>query len=159
MLDSNSFRQWFGGFATGVTVITVKSPQGTSAGITINSLTSVSLKPPLILFCLIREAHIYPLFRKTKRFAINILNEDQEYLSRHFADRRHHAASKNLWERSRKDCPILKHTLGWMVCERIALHKGGDHDIIVAKAIDWHKRAGKLRPLLYFHSRYRKIHD
>jgi flavin reductase (DIM6/NTAB) family NADH-FMN oxidoreductase RutF len=155
--DSSSFRQWFGGFTTGVSVITAKDAKGASLGITINSLTSVSLAPPLVLFCLVRSAHVYPVFRKARHFAINILNEDQEDLSRHFADPRHHAAPKNIWERPRAGCPVLKHTLGWMVCQKIAIHKGGDHDIILAKAVNWRKRTGKLKPLLFFHGRYRKI--
>ncbi|HUY68997.1 MAG TPA: flavin reductase family protein [Alphaproteobacteria bacterium] len=158
MPDFRSFRQWFGGFATGVTVVTVKGAGGAPAGITINSLTSVSLEPPLLLFCLDRTAHVYPLFKKTPHFAVNILSEDQDYLARHFADYRHHAAPKNIWARGDKTgCPALRHTLGWMVCRRTAIHKAGDHAIFVGQAVDWHKTAGQLKPLLYFHSRYRRI--
>jgi len=157
--DSRSFRRWFGTFATGVTVVTLKGSKGEAEGITINSLTSVSLEPPLLLFCLVRSARLYPAFRQSKHFAINILSEGQEYLSRYFADPRHHAAPENIWDRERKGCPTLKGTLGWMVCERTAIHHGGDHDILVGKPIAQHKRSGSMKPLLYFHSRYRKIAD
>jgi flavin reductase (DIM6/NTAB) family NADH-FMN oxidoreductase RutF len=156
--DQRSFRQWFGGFATGVTVITARDAEGTAHGITINSVTSVSLEPPLLLFCLVKTAHLYPLFRKAKHFAVNVLNEDQEDLSRYFADPRHHAMPKNIWERAQADRPpLLRHTLGWMICQRNEIYKGGDHDIVLGKAVSWHKRSTKLGPLLYFHSRYRKI--
>jgi flavin reductase (DIM6/NTAB) family NADH-FMN oxidoreductase RutF len=161
-LDIRSFRRWFGGFATGVAVVTARADDGKVAGITINSLTSVSLDPPLVLFCLVRTAHVYPLFRQSPYFTVNLLSEGQEYLSRYFADPRHHAVPENIWEKkissgAPKGSPILRHTLGWMVCKRAAVHKGGDHDIIVGETVALHRRAGTLNPLLYFHSRYRKI--
>jgi flavin-dependent trigonelline monooxygenase, reductase component len=157
--DSRSFRRWFGGFATGVTVVTAKDRDGNPLGITINSLTSVSLEPPLLLFCLVRSARVYPALHRVTHFAVNILSEKQEYLSRYFADPRHHAVPSNIWEGERKGCPVLRHTLGWMVCRRTAIHKGGDHDIMVGKTVALHRRSGNLKPLLYFHSRYRKIAD
>ena len=156
-IDSRSFRRWFGGFATGVTVVTAKGRAGERSGITINSLTSVSLEPPLVLFCIVRSAHVYPALRRASHFAVNILSDGQEYLSRYFADPRHHAVPDNIWDRERKACPILRHTLGWMICRRTAIHKGGDHDIIIGQTIALHRRSGNLKPLLYFHGRYRKI--
>jgi 3-hydroxy-9,10-secoandrosta-1,3,5(10)-triene-9,17-dione monooxygenase reductase component len=155
--DSRSFRRWFGGFATGVTVVTGKDRAGGNIGITINALTSLSLEPPLVLFCLVRSARVYPVLRRSTYFAVNILSEGQEYLSRHFADPRRHAVLDNIWERDQKDCPILRHTLGWMICRRMAIHKGGDHDIIIGKTVALHRRSGNLKPLLYFRGRYRKI--
>ncbi|MGE3622506.1 MAG: flavin reductase family protein [Bdellovibrionales bacterium] len=157
--DPRSFRSWFGGFATGVTVMTAKDRKGGIAGITINSLSSVSLDPPLALFCLVRTAHVYPAFRRAPHFAINILGEDQEFLSRYFADPARHAVPPDIWDRNQKGCPVLKHTLGWMICRRSAIHKAGDHDIFVGKTVALHKRSGNLKPLLYFHGRYRKMGD
>jgi 3-hydroxy-9,10-secoandrosta-1,3,5(10)-triene-9,17-dione monooxygenase reductase component len=157
--DSRSFRRWCGGFATGITVVTAKDRTGHPVGITINSLTSVSLEPPLILFCLVRSARAYPIFRKATHFAINILSEGQEYLSRYFADPGRHAVPDTIWDREKKNCPILRHTLGWMICKRAAIFKGGDHDIITGKTVALHRRSGTLKPLLYFHGRYRKIGD
>jgi flavin reductase (DIM6/NTAB) family NADH-FMN oxidoreductase RutF len=156
-IDSRSFRRWFGGFATGVTVATARDGAGKIAGITINSLTSVSLEPPLVLFCLVRSAHVYQTFRRAPHFAINILGDGQEFLSRYFADPRHHAVPDNIWDRDRKECPILRHTLGWMVCRRTKIYKAGDHDIIIGETVALHRNSGPLKPLLYFHGRYRKI--
>ncbi len=156
-LDQRSFRHWFGGFATGITVVTTHHKDGGPMGITINSLASVSLKPPLMLFCLDRKAHVYPLLKQAKFFAVNILGEDQEDLSRHFADYHHHPQPKNIWAAPQQGCPILKHTLGWMICRRTEIVKGGDHDIIIGKTVALHRRSGNLKPLLYFHGRYHKI--
>lgn len=156
-LDSKHLRQWCSGFATGVAVITLKDKTGARRGITVNSLTSVSLDPPLMLFCLARSAGIAPAFRAAPRFAINILAEDQEALSRHFANPQHNPAPDDLWERDRRGCPILHHTLGWMVCEKTAIHRGGDHDILVGRTVALLKRSTNPKPLLYFHSRYRRL--
>lgn len=146
-----------GSFATGITVVTAYDANGEPAGITINSLTSVSLQPPLILFCLEKKAHVYPVFRRAKYFAVNILSEAQENISRYFADYRHHPKPPLLWDKPQANCPILRGTLGWMVCEKTAAYKGGDHTIFLGKTVKLRKRGGAREPLLYFRGRYRKI--
>jgi flavin reductase (DIM6/NTAB) family NADH-FMN oxidoreductase RutF len=155
--DTDSFRQLMGCFATGITVVTAQHKDGGPIGITINSLTSVSLKPPLVLFCLDKSAHVYSFFKTAPEFVVNFLGEKQDNISRHFADFRRHAEPKNIWERSQKNFPILRHTLGWMLCRKVAVHNGGDHDIFLGEALKLHKRTGPRDPLLYFHGRYRKI--
>jgi flavin reductase (DIM6/NTAB) family NADH-FMN oxidoreductase RutF len=164
MIDSRSFRQLMGCFATGITVVTVRGSDQEATGITINSLTSVSLEPPLVLFCLDKKAHFYPTFRKTEFFAVNMLSEDQEEISQHFADYRHYPKPKKMWDKPQKvgrqdNCPILRHTLGWMICKKTVTYKGGDHDIILGEVVKLHKRSGQANPLLYFHSRYRTINN
>jgi len=155
--DSHSFRQLMGCFATGVTVVTLADPQLGKAGITINSLTSVSLDPPLILFCLDKKARLYPAFRRAKLFAVNILSEEQEAISRHFANYRLYPEAGNIWDKPKKGCPILRGTLGWMVCRKKATYQGGDHVIYLAEAVDLYRRAGSRNPLLYVHSRYGRV--
>ena len=157
-IDSRSFRSWFGGFTTGITVVTAQHKTG-PIGITINSLTSVSLDPPLVLFCLDREAQVYSMLSKAKSFAVNILGEDQEEISRHFADFRHNPKPKAMWGKPQQGCPVLRHSLGWMVCQRTAIHKAGDHDIIVGKTVALHRNSANPKPLVYLHGRYRKIKD
>lgn len=157
MLDSRSFRQIMGCFATGVAVVTTRQEDGTGVGLTVNSLTSVSLEPPLVLFCIDKSANLYPVFKTAKVFAFNFLGEDQEDVSRHFADHHHHPKPKNMWDRPQQGCPILKRSLGWIVCHKTAEYKGGDHQIILGEVIKLHKRSGPRDPLLYFHGRYRRI--
>jgi flavin reductase (DIM6/NTAB) family NADH-FMN oxidoreductase RutF len=159
MTDSRSFRQLMGCFATGITVVTLRNENNEPAGLTINSLTSVSLDPPLVLFCLDRKAHLYPTFRKATYFGVNILSEAQEEISQHFAYHSHKAQPKNMWDKPQDTCPLLRQTLGWMICKTTKIHKAGDHDIFIGEVIKLHKRAGEKNPLLYFHSRYRKIED
>jgi flavin reductase (DIM6/NTAB) family NADH-FMN oxidoreductase RutF len=157
MIDPRLFRQLMGCFATGITVVTTRYRDSGPIGLTVNSLTSVSLKPPLVLFCLDRQAHVYPFFKRASGFAVNILGEDQESISRHFADFRHNPEPKNIWERTQETSPLLRHTLGWMLCRKVKVYSGGDHDIFLGKVTKLHKRTGSLDPLLYFHGRYRKI--
>ncbi len=146
-----------GCFATGVTAVTLADSKLGNVGITINSLTSVSLDPPLVLFCLDRSAHLYPAFRRGKFFTVNILSAAQESVSRHFANYRLYPEPKKLWDRPQKGCPVLKGTLGWMVCKKTAIYRGGDHDIFLGEAVALHVRKGAQSPLLYVHGRYRKI--
>ncbi len=83
--QSGEFRQVLGTFATGVTVVTARSNTGELAGLTANSFTSVSLGPPLILWCLANSSDNLGIFQTAKYFAINILAADQKELSNHFA--------------------------------------------------------------------------
>ena len=159
MPDSRSFRQVMGCFATGITVVTAEDSDGKALGITINSLTSVSLEPPLILFCLDRRAHIFPIFKKLEHFAVNILSNSQEDISQHFADYRHHPRPEKLWDKPQNECPILRQTLGWMICRKTKVYKSGDHDIILGEVVKLHLSKKDLKPLLYFRSRYRSIKE
>ncbi len=156
-IDSASFRQIMGSFATGIAVVTTRDGELGNVGLTINSLTSVSLMPPLLLFCLDKTAQLHKIFRHADTFAINFLAADQENISRYFADRHHHAKPKNLWERTTKSCPLLRGTLGWALCKPHILYKGGDHTIFVGEVTDLYKRTDAKEPLIYFHGRYREL--
>ena len=84
-MDSRKFRNIAGRFATGVTVVTSVDKQGRPVGMTANSFTSLSLDPPLVLFCIDKKASLYPVFMGASAFAVNILSAEQEHLSRQFA--------------------------------------------------------------------------
>ena len=157
MLAPASFRQFMSCFATGITVVTVQDKEKNAVGITINSITSVSLEPPLILFCLDKKAKLYPVFRDADMFAVNILSQAQQDISRHFADYKRYPEPKKIWDKPRGGCPILKHTLGWMVCRKTTSYKGGDHMIFLGQVTELKRHSTQLDPLLYFHSRYREI--
>jgi flavin reductase (DIM6/NTAB) family NADH-FMN oxidoreductase RutF len=157
MFDSRLFRQMMGCFATGVAVVTTRRTDGTGLGLTVNSLTSVSLEPPLVLFCIDKEAHLYPDFKNAELFAFNFLEEKEEAVSRHFADFHHNPKPDDLWDEPQENCPILKHGLGWIVCRKTATYPGGDHDIVVGEVIKLYKRTGHHDPLIYFHGRYRGV--
>src|SRR5690606_29837465 len=86
-VTSDDFRQALSRFASGVTVVTHKDQQGTRRGITVSAFSSVSLTPPLVLICIDLRASIHDHLKTGELFAVNILAEDQEKLSRHFASK------------------------------------------------------------------------
>ena len=84
-LDTRRFRNALAQFATGVTIVTTITPEGERLGMTISSFNSLSLDPPLVLFSIVRNANSFTGWQKAERYAINVLNEDQEDLSNRFA--------------------------------------------------------------------------
>src|SRR5213593_5016309 len=84
-LDGRDFRSALGTFPTGVCLITTLAPDGQRAGLTVNSFSSVSLDPPMVLWSLARTANCAPVFRDAEYFAINVLGADDAALSTHFA--------------------------------------------------------------------------
>jgi flavin reductase (DIM6/NTAB) family NADH-FMN oxidoreductase RutF len=155
-IEGAAFRQIMGCFATGIAVVTAHKAEMGDFGLTVNSLTSLSLEPPLLLFCLDKAAHLHDPFRGATHFAINLLSAGQEAVSRHFADRHHNPAPEKMWDAPQQGCPVLQGTLGWVLCKPYAHHPGGDHTIFVGEVIDLRKHAAG-EPLLYFHGRYREI--
>ncbi|MCC7274599.1 MAG: flavin reductase family protein [Alphaproteobacteria bacterium] len=152
-LDQRLFRNVMGSFATGVAVATARDARGRPAGVTVSSFTSVSLEPPLVLFCLEWSAETWPAFRDGDHFAINILAEDQAALSVRFA-----TMGIDRWVGVPHDagpdgCPLLAGTLGWVVCRKEMVREGGDHAIIVGRVERLECDPGR-SPLLHFRGAY-----
>jgi 3-hydroxy-9,10-secoandrosta-1,3,5(10)-triene-9,17-dione monooxygenase reductase component len=84
-LDARDFRSALGCFPTGVCLVTAVGADGTPVGMTINSFTSVSLDPPMVLWSLSRAASSAPVFRDAEYFAVNVLSGEDRELSTHFA--------------------------------------------------------------------------
>ncbi len=156
--DPVLFRSAMGSFPTGVAVATCRDNAGQPVGITINSLTSVSLTPPLVLFCLTTRARVYPAFAAASTFALNILASGQETESRHFSGL--HAddwRSIVLHESSMgTQPPLLAGCVAWLVCQRMAEHPGGDHTIFVGEVKQLAVQP-QAAPLLYFRKQYQHL--
>ena len=153
-LDTREFRRTMGLFATGVTVITTRIGD-TVHGMTANSLTSVSLDPLLILVCIDRRARMGDIINEAGRFAINILSEDQELISRHFAGRPDDTLPVIFTELD--GVPILSGTLASMVCTIDRVLDGGDHIIVIGQVDSFTRPVSSELPLLYFAGRYRGV--
>jgi flavin reductase (DIM6/NTAB) family NADH-FMN oxidoreductase RutF len=151
------FRNALGCFATGITVMTTCEPDGRFVGITVNSFSSVSLDPPLVAFCLDRNALSVNSFLNAEHFGVNVLSEEQETLSAAFA--RSSSGDKFVglqFEVGTTGCPLLPDCLTHLECVREAAHLAGDHLIVVGRVIRLAQRA-EGRPLLYFRGRYAKL--
>jgi flavin reductase (DIM6/NTAB) family NADH-FMN oxidoreductase RutF len=147
--DFRRLRSTLGCFATGVTIVTAVGPDGTRAGVTANSFTSVSLDPPLVSVNLGRKLHSLPIFRAAHSFAINVLSERQLDLARIFA-----TPCADKWHgidvvHGLSGCPLIGGAAGVFECEKHAAYDGGDHEIFLGRIYRAHA-AAELRPLIFY---------
>jgi flavin reductase (DIM6/NTAB) family NADH-FMN oxidoreductase RutF len=144
--DPKAFRHALGAFATGVTVVTTATPDG-PLGITVNSFTSVSLDPALVLWCPAKFSRRFKPFAETAHFAIHVLGADQKSIADGFS--RDGAAFDGLdWHTSAKGVPLIDGVLARFVCDTWAVHDAGDHAIVIGHVIEAARAAG---PGLVFH--------
>jgi flavin reductase (DIM6/NTAB) family NADH-FMN oxidoreductase RutF len=155
--DPRTLRDALSCFATGVTVVTCLSGEGQPAGLTVNSFTSVSLDPPLLLVCLAKIAASATVLIEASHFAVNVLQTGQQPASIRFSTRDEDRFGATPWSCGEAGAPILADSLGVFECERFAVYDGGDHHILVGKVIKASFDAS-LDPLLYFRGRYRRLH-
>ena len=158
MINETTFRQCMGSFATGITVVTTRLNDGAEYGITVNSFTSLSLKPPMILFCMDHNAYRHDDFLQTEKFAVNILSDQQQELSQRFA-----SPSMVEWEsvplipREENDTvPLLRGTVAHVVCQTAECFSVGDHTIITAEVVEGESDASR-QPLAYVRGAYATI--
>ena len=155
--DLRTLRDALGSFATGVTVVTCLDSDGLPFGLTVNSFTSVSLDPPLLLVCLAKPARCTPALTGASHFAVNVLQTGQQPASILFSTVDEDRFGTTPWSTGETGAPLLMESLGVFECERHAVYDGGDHEILVGRVI----RASfdpNLDPLLYFRGRYRRLH-
>jgi len=157
-VDSRKFRNALGRFATGVTVVTGLTDAGVPVGVTVNAFASVSLDPPLILVCLAATTGCLSAFSTGTRFAVNILGDDQEALSKAFAGPREHRFKNRSFETWDSGCPILPGCLANLECTRTDVHVAGDHLIVIGR-VDRLETADRGRPLLFYRSAYGRLDD
>jgi len=145
-------RDAFGLFATGVTVVTAVRPDGEPVGVTANSFTSVSLEPPLLLWCLAGGSSGVPAFAPGADFAVHVLSHHQLEMALHFARRMHDKFEVDLHWRSKPHPPHLAEALCRFDCRVHAVHEGGDHLIIVGEVLAIVRSPGK--PLAFHSGRF-----
>lgn len=144
-------------FVSGVTIISTQDHEGKFFGLTASSFTSLSLDPPLILFCLNSAAKSLEPLLKSKKFAISILAEDQKDISNHFATHKTDKFSNIDYSIGPfSSCPLITGANCLIECSLYANYDGGDHRIIVGKVENLIMGASK-GPLAYYNRDYRKI--
>ena len=159
-VTSALFRTVCGRFATGVAVATTCDAKGGRWGLTVNSFSSVSLDPPLVLFSIDKNASSHGVFVGSPRFAVNILAEDQQALSDRFSFVKDDDRFSGIaLETSGSDRPpLLSGALGHLICDLENTFPGGDHTILLGRvrhtAVSSDPSA---RPLLYFSGGYATI--
>ena len=151
-IDSSQFRQLLGRFATGVTILTTRTAEGQPLGMTATSLSSVSLRPPLISVCVDREAELHEVILKAPEFVVNVLASPQEVLARRFSDKYDDRFDGIGYQLSPEGLILLDGVLAHVICERDATYSAGDHTIVLGRVVGG--ATGEGRPLLYYRGGY-----
>jgi flavin reductase (DIM6/NTAB) family NADH-FMN oxidoreductase RutF len=154
-INRDEFRAALGRFASGVTVVTTKDSGGRLHGITVSAFCSVSLEPPLILVCIEKSTGSHYAFEQSDSFVVNILREDQQYISDRFASYLSDKFAGMEYHLGIADLPVLKDVLANLECRLVNSHDNGDHTIYVGQIETATIREGK--PLIYWHGNYRGL--
>ena len=153
-VDPDAFRAILGRFASGVTVVTVRDPDGRDYGMTVSAFSSVSLVPPLVLVCIDDQASIRPMIDRAAHFGVSILAAGQEALARRFAAKGDRFDGVG-YDRGDFGVALLDGALGWIECEVVARHQAGDHQIVVGR-VERGENSDD-RPLLYYRGGYAQL--
>ena len=157
-VDPVEFRSIIGNFATGVTVITCAAGEEMQ-GMTANAVTSLSLDPVMVLICVDKATHTHGVLERGGAFAVNILGEHQEDVSRLFAKRAEPEIGTLRGERFRRGdtgVPILEDCLAFIECRVVQVLEGGDHSIFVGEVVN-EGLVSDVKPLLFFRGAYRTL--
>ena len=153
------FRDALGLFPTGIAIVTAGLEDGSVGGLTVNSFTSLSLDPPLVLVALARTIASFAIFEQATHFAISLLREDQRHVSTAFAKSdlaKWHGGHHRQGERA----PIIHPNLAAFECEVHARIDAGDHIILIGRVLTLEaNRSDGARPLLYYRGQYRELSE
>lgn len=155
--ESKAFRQLLGRFATGVVVITADW-EGRAYGMTVNSFTSVSLEPPLVLFCAVPRGETLRAIRQSTHFGVNILAQGQKELALRFAGmtpigEEDRFLGTEYRPASGSSSPWIEGCLGWLDCSLEQTLEAGDHLILLARVLAIEEGSGA-PPLLFFRGQW-----
>jgi flavin reductase (DIM6/NTAB) family NADH-FMN oxidoreductase RutF len=158
-IEGRALRQTVGQFVTGVTIIAL-DVDGTIRAMTANSFTSVSLDPPLVLFCIGKHTKAGQIVHSAAGFSVNILAEQQKNLSTYFAGAWKSGPPPPFTFLSWEGGPRLEGCSAALGCETFAIHEGGDHWIVIGRVVALHRCDDPAcRPLVFFGGAYRALEE
>lgn len=131
MIDANAYKNVMGSFPSGVTVITTLDDDGDVVGLTASAFSSLSMDPPLVLFCPNYTSDSYPMLIRNRRFAIHLLSGTQQNEAYTFARKGKDKAAGLDWVLSELGNPLLPNATAIIECELWREYEGGDHAIMV----------------------------
>lgn len=149
-------RRTLGSFATGVTVVTARTPDGEPVGLTVSSFNTVSLDPPLILWSLSLNSPNLEVFRRASHYAVNVLAADQQWLSDRFAARRNDRFADLPQQAGLGGAPLLEGCCAWFECANDTQHPGGDHLIFIGR-VERFATGEAQSPLIFHRGAYRQL--
>ncbi|MCL4255952.1 MAG: flavin reductase family protein [Anaerolineae bacterium] len=155
-IDPQIYKQAMAQWASGVTVVTTRLPDGEIKGMTASSFTSVSINPYLILICVAKKLYTHEVLLQSDVFAVNILNSTQAEIAQIFAgmrpditDRFGHIG----YTTSETGSPILPDVAGWLDCKKYQVIDAGDHTIFIGEVLSAYGTSDK-SPLIYFNRQW-----
>jgi 3-hydroxy-9,10-secoandrosta-1,3,5(10)-triene-9,17-dione monooxygenase reductase component len=154
-LDPRRLRSALGRYTTGVTIVTCIDADGERVGLTVNSFSSLSLEPPLVLWSLRRESPSAAAFLAARHFAVNVLTESQLGVSRRFAARKADRFAEGEWSAGRHGVPVLGGTAAVFECETVSAQVAGDHLLFIGRVLACADSSAA--PLLFQSGHYRTI--
>lgn len=157
-ISADDFRKASGLWATGVSIVTTVDKAGKPYGLTMNSVTSLSLEPPLYVVNLDKGSDTLTVLENGGGFCINVLASDQQDLSNRFAKKGDNKFEGVEYTSGYAEVPCIVGALMSIQCSVEAMHEGGDHSIVVGRVQDiTHQDPEKVKPLLYYRGRYAEI--
>ncbi len=155
MIDRDLFRAVLGRFASGITVVTARDAGGQPHGMTVSAFSSLSLDPPLVLVCVSTDATMAPIIEAATTFAVNVLADSQEAMSRRFAGKVDDRFAGVGYAKGEHGDALLDDALATIQCRIVARHPAGDHVIVVGQVEQASAHDG--RPLLYYRGGYAQL--
>jgi len=155
-LQSTDLRQALGSFVSGITVVTCMDNDAQPIGVTVSSFCSLSLDPPMVLWCLARNARSAPAFMNADMFCAHVLAHNQWHVAEKFATRGADKFGQLSWSLNDARLPIINGCTARFECQRAAVHDGGDHWIVTGLVQQF--ESADLEPLAYHRGRYALTH-
>lgn len=155
-LDSGALRGVLSQYPTGVTVVAIPVEGGVHA-MTAGSFTSVSLEPPLVLFCVGKRARLAALIQVDLSFSVNVLRAESQALSTYFAGSWREPTPPPHRFVPWAGVPRLEDAAAALACRTVSVFEGGDHWIVVGEVTDLHLGLAPREPLVFFDRRYHRV--
>ena len=129
-----SLREVMGSYPTGVTIVAATEADGVPFGLTVNSFTSVSLDPPLVLVCIGHTSASHDRLVSSTHFSVNVLSDAQDDVAGRFAREPSEGRFDEVpWRMGDLGCPLIDESVGWLECSVHEVLSGGDHSIVVGR--------------------------
>ena len=135
-IDSREFRDALGSYPTGVAIITTLEASGKPIGMTVNSFSSVSLDPPLVLWSIDKKSAFFDVFMHADHYAVHVLRRDQQQLSHDFSSEDPDHFAEIEYDKGIANLPLLKSCSALFQCEVRSRYDEGDHVILIGRVLD-----------------------
>ena len=155
-LDAPLLRRAFGQFATGVAIIGARAGDGSLVGMTVNSFASVSIEPPLVMYCPAKALSAYAVYAGARYFSASVLAVEQQSLSERFSRKSERKWADVAYTLGETGVPLLDEAIACFECEAEACHDAGDHGIVLGRVLAL-RVAGAGEPLIFHRSRYCRL--